>query len=269
MSCFFFAAMLLIGNSSIEATGTKQAKKALMKAINEGNAQTTAKILQEYPALKDTRDAYSVSILHVAAGSGDKDLLQAIIEGGADLDISIDMRGGHREGDTPLHFAIVEKRSEIVRMLVGAGASISVENKGGLAPLHMAAGVGAVEAMRILLDAGASLYEQASNRYKSLPIHLAAASTNPGAIRELASRGSPVNVPNAYGMYPIHAAAMAGSVESVSVLVEYGVDPTLRNREGRTALELAEDRVAAGDDEVAEALDGLRRVLSVVVSREL
>eukprot|EP00940_MAST-03C_sp_MAST-3C-sp2_P001768 g1768.t1 len=237
-------------------------KELLMRAMNNGDANGVARILNDHPDMANLRDAYSVSLLHVAAGTGDSAMVDAVLKSGADVNIALDSRGGHREGETPLHFAVVENANYALRRLLEAeGVDVNAENAGGLTPLHIAAGVGHVAPMRVLLDSGADVLRKASNKYESLPIHLAAASSLAQAADLLLLHGSPFDVPNALGVYPIHAAALAGSPETVRVLLEAGADPSVLNRDGKTAFEVAEALALGGDADVAAALDELRSML--------
>ena len=67
--------------------------------------------------------------LHIAAGQGDADLVQRLIEAGADVNAQ------DRFGFTPLHLAAQERRHGAVALLLEAGAKPDLRNKHGNTPL--------------------------------------------------------------------------------------------------------------------------------------
>ena len=182
-----------------------------------------------------------MSTLHVAAGMGNVDMCQVLMESGVSPNIQLDSRGGHREGETPLHFAAVENRADVARVLLEAGADMYIASHHGHTAMHVASGVGHVDVMREILQHGFNAdITHTLNEYSSLPIHLAATSGNLEAVKLLVNEyTSPIDIPNMNGNIPLHGAAMSGSVETVEFLVRQGSDVSAKNGRGQTPLEAA------------------------------
>jgi len=203
-----------------------------------------------------TYTQFSMSTLHVAAGMGNVQLCKTLIESGLSPDVQLDTRGGHREGETPLHFAAVENRADVARVLLESGADIYKTNMHGLTAMHVASGVGHVNVMREILQHGFNATAtRTENSYESLPVHLAATSGKLEAVELLVNEyGSPVDVPNSRGNIPLHGAAMSASVDTVAFLVRQGSDLTSKNDAGKTPLEAAESVLSLLPNEEAAAL---------------
>jgi len=110
-------------------------------------------------------------------------------------------------GTTPLHFACDDARPEVVRELLSRGADPNARNVYAFTPLHVVAkGWGNVPCAALLLEAKADPDVRESNA----------------------------------GMTPLHWAAAKANVELVKLLLDHGADVSIRNDEGRTALEIVE-----------------------------
>jgi uncharacterized protein len=101
-----------------------------------------------------------------------------------------------------------------------------------------------IEAMRVLLDAGAKVSLGMPNGSNPLQIVLGTR-VAPGtedkliaALRLLAAHGADLNAANAQGETAVHRAARQGSNTMVRALVELGADPNARDKSGKTALDL-------------------------------
>ncbi|XP_048114851.1 poly [ADP-ribose] polymerase tankyrase-1 isoform X4 [Alosa alosa] len=125
-----------------------------------------------------------------------------------------DLEGRH---STPLHFAAGYNRVSVVEYLLHHGADVHAKDKGGLVPLHNACSYGHYEVAELLVRHGAS-----------------------------------VNVADLWKFTPLHEAAAKGKYEICKLLLKHGADPTKKNRDGNTPL----DMVKEGDTDIQDLLRG-------------
>ncbi|CAB9520910.1 Ankyrin Repeat Protein [Seminavis robusta] len=157
-----------------------------------------------------------------------------------------------RWGLTPLHWAAINNKPDIVRILLDRGANTSITDKKGYTPLHRAALEGHFHVMEILVKRGANV--SATDRSGATPLHYAASRKgNQKAIRLLLHAGADINLlDQKTGLAPLHHAAEKGHKDAVVVLLsDMNIDLNSLSQDGRTALLLAVD---AGHKEVADLL---------------
>ncbi len=116
-----------------------------------------------------------------------------------------------RNPDPPRQRAEIEK-------LLQAGANIHQTDKNGVTPLHHAVRFRSPTAVETLLEHGAAV-NQTCKRSGSTPLHRAVTST--GA--------------------PGTAGKDAEARQIVALLLQYGADPAIKNKSGKTALDYASD----------------------------
>ncbi|XP_041124124.1 poly [ADP-ribose] polymerase tankyrase-2 isoform X3 [Polyodon spathula] len=116
---------------------------------------------------------------------------------------------------TPLHFAAGYNRVAVVEYLLQHGADVHAKDKGGLVPLHNACSYGHYEVAELLV-----------------------------------THGAVVNVADLWRFTPLHEAAAKGKYEICKLLLQHGADPTKKNRDGNTPLDLVKD----GDTDIQDLL---------------
>ncbi|CAG9818394.1 unnamed protein product [Phaedon cochleariae] len=149
-----------------------------------------------------------------AAKSGDLEQVQRLLGSYPHTVNCRDLDGRH---STPLHFASGYNRVAVVEFLLQQGADVHAKDKGGLVPLHNACSYGHYEVTELLVKHGAT-----------------------------------VNVADLWKFTPLHEAAAKGKYEIVKLLLKHGADPSKKNRDGATPLDL----VREGDQDVADLLKG-------------
>ena len=198
--------------------------------------------------------------LERAAGQGNRGLAQKLLRAGAERGDALNaaVRGGHGEivndlldegasvndtyfsSYTPLHFAALEGRTEMVQLLLLKGAHIN-GIFGPCTPLFLAVSEGHVDAALALLAAGANVHVRHGCDSDSPVIVEAAEKGNVDILRAVIEHGADVNATT--GKYwmrtPLHEAASQNNAEAIDVLVKAGANIEACARHDRTPLHYA------------------------------
>lgn len=124
--------------------------------------------------------------------------------------------------------------------------NVNVSNSEGFTPLHIAAMNGQSDMMRLLLDAGA--YPNVRTRQKGYtPLHLASQHQRVAAARILTQSGEcNLNLQDLRGNSALHHACFSGNAKIVELLVKEGAIVDLRNAEGKRPVDDAEEKMSLG-----------------------
>lgn len=121
---------------------------ALMVAVQEPSLQV-AELLASWPTTRtEVRNASDESPLMLAALRGYFPLVKRLVDNDADV---------NKTGWTPLHYAATGGHVLIIEFLLDKSAYIDAESPNGTTPLMMAALYGTPEAVKVLIQAGADL----------------------------------------------------------------------------------------------------------------
>ena len=124
----------------------------LFSAAYTGNLAEVEKLLAKNPDIY-FKTYLNQTLLHAAAVGGNPKILQLFLQKG------VDVKAIDKEGKTPLHAAAGGKSGRAIDLLLANGADIEAVDKTEYkrTPLHLAAESGNAEAMKILIDRGANL----------------------------------------------------------------------------------------------------------------
>lgn len=119
-------------------------------------------------------------------------------------------------------------------------AIVNSERMLGESPLHKAAEIGNPKVIELLLKNGAICNSKNFNR--ATPLHIAVKKNKEEAVVELIQSCDQVNA-MAYrsDLTPLHLASLNGYYKIAKILVENGADITVKNRVGKTPLDIAEE----------------------------
>ncbi|MFA6534698.1 MAG: ankyrin repeat domain-containing protein [Candidatus Babeliales bacterium] len=110
----------------------------------------------------------------------------------------------NNKGQTPLHLAIDSKDTEIIVILLGAGANINEQDNNGNTPLFSACWIGTEETIKMLIDAGANVNMQ---NYKGhTPLHVAVWNDQINTLEALLRAGADFNISDKNGNSPLNDA---------------------------------------------------------------
>ncbi|HUU16925.1 MAG TPA: ankyrin repeat domain-containing protein [Sedimentisphaerales bacterium] len=180
------------------------------------------------------------TLLHEAVDSGHKELVQYLLDKGADINAK------ERRGWTPLHMASAAGQREIVELLISKGAALNVGDIRGGTALWYAKEQGNKEIVELLRSRSAE--EQAP----TIPLHQAARDGDLEQVKSLVLRGADVNaIDDRLAGTPLHLAAYYGRHDVVQFLISKGANVNVQNKWNRTALDEAVDQ---NRSEIAEVL---------------
>jgi uncharacterized protein len=158
-------------------------------------------------------------------------------------------------GFTPLHWAVIKDRTNLVEWLVARGAAVDAADPMGMTPLHKAAVFNRVRCAEMLLAKGAKI-DPLARKYGALrlaPIHLAAEEGRNDMVKCLLQHGADVNTPTegANRITPLHFAAARGRAAVLETLIAAGADINMKDFAGKTPLTWA---IESGQKDAADML---------------
>ena len=172
-----------------------------------------------------------------------------------------------RDGQTPLHWAVLYDQLPLTSFWLQAGASPAATNSAGQTPLHIAVTKGLTEQAKLLLAAHAPTDIRDTNGWTPLdaavqakqadcihllmamapagthpergltnPLHEAAANGNVAALVTLLDTETNLEVRNELGLTPLEVAVLHGHLAAAALLVDQGADVNVRDPNGNTLL---------------------------------
>lgn len=234
----------------------------LARLVDAGDMEKVREVLERSdPAWRaaDSCDANGQSLLHLAITRSRADLVQLILEFGADVEAK------SRTGRSPLETAAAAGEALIAELLLARGASTERSAGSPLGPIHLSAAAGHTELLRLLLLKGAAPEEASADGRTAL--HLAAAEQRRECVEQLLSAGARAEVCGGVAKEtPLHLAAAAGDEAMVRLLISSGRAGLreARNGAGKTAFDVAAeegqrrlfDLLKAGENLAAAARSG-------------
>lgn len=152
------------------------------------------------------------------------------------------------QGRTALFDAVQGANADLAKVLLASGAGVNVRDAGGATVAHLAAGTASQAVVDLLTGAGADLF--AENAAGTTPAVIAL--KGPAEGWKVFFTKKNVNSQNNQGQTVVHLAAVSGvSLAAVQYLVGLGADLQIRNKDGKTAADLAQ---AAGRTDLLAVL---------------
>lgn len=233
------------GESFCNTLGVETGDTPLMGAVAEGDEAMTLLLLEYGADLKENIwDWYSKTwvpapLLHEAAKSGNRNLINFLIDRGFPVDVQT------KNGETPLHVAAFYGKPESIDALARRGANVDARDEYGRTPLYMVSFFhteGAeshyIAAIDSLILHGADVNAASSGGYT--PLHgLMSNSSSAKAfllVERLLHHGANPNLANTYGQTPLHIEAWTPNVDVIELLLKYGADINAADKGGGTPL---------------------------------
>jgi quinoprotein dehydrogenase-associated probable ABC transporter substrate-binding protein len=229
----------------------------LSNAVN-ANDSDRVKFLVEKGADVNRPDPQGWTPLLNAARQRKDAMIKLLIELGADVNRP------DGSGLTPIVAAAMRDHVPSIKVLVENGADIEQPGPQGFRPLALSIAESKYEAAKALMENGADV-SAASGADGLTPLMLIAAQTSPaegarflpGSARPsdiakgLIERGAKVNAQSNNGVTALMIAATHNSAPMIGLLMDAGADPAVKNKQGKTATDVAEMN---GNLEAAQAI---------------
>lgn len=170
------------------------------------------------------------TILHMAAELGYVDMVELLLDSGADPNIQDCL------GSTPLICAAWSNSMDVMKLLLSRSVDVNIQDSNGHTALHFVARSGNDEMLRHLYSWGAVVK---MNSLNETPLHYAAADGHGQLVETLIGFGAEKEARTNYGNTPLLVAVHLGMADAVRALLRNGADMTVVNRKLKTALHLA------------------------------
>lgn len=203
-------------------------EEPLFDAIKAGNADEVRKLVEQNPSLKQARDANGASAILVATYNMKPDVVRALVELGAPVDI--------------FEASVLGKVDRIHEILKGSPARVSEHAPDGFTPVALAAFFGQLLAVKALIAAGANVTTAAKNPLKVQALHAAVAGRNLEIVKAVLDAGADSNAQQQAGFRPMHEAGTNANRQLAELLLAHGADPTLPNDDGKSAIDVAREK---------------------------
>ena len=225
---------------------------------------------------ENARNGKGTTLLHNAAKIGFKELVQQLINDGANIVIRdsqkrtplhyavtkevaallmLDINARDESKNTPLHLAVQDNRPEIVSFLIANGAKVNVENNEGNTPLHLAIQYNhlhpdfthnRIEIVSFLIANGAKV--NVRNNNGETPLHIAVFNKRfprldnmQNIYRLLLEHGAEINIQDNNKTTPLDIAVDLQLEDTVALLISKHPDVNSEHKYGRTLLHIAVD----------------------------
>lgn len=219
------------------AMAARSREVKLCEHVQAGNFQALESALEQKGFNPNFMNSDNTrSLLMIVCGKGKVDLAKQLIQAGADVNfVAPDTR-------SVLHVAVDADNAAIIPALLAAGANPMVQAGNGATPLHDAVWSRRKESVRALLPAYKDINFSPDGRHNGVPIGLAIGRNFPDMVQLFIDAGMDLNDPKLPNQPLIHA-ARDGHREIVEMLLKAGADKNIRNREGKTAKDVAKGSI--------------------------
>jgi len=197
-------------------------------AATQGDVAKVKEMLQADPSLAQSKDENGVSVVLKATYYGKRDVVEALLASGVELNI--------------FEAAATGQTNRVRALIEGDPALVNSYSPDGFAPLSLAVFFGHPEAVDVLLAAGAEVSAPSRETMKLTPLASALAAGHNNIARTLIDHGAHVNAKGDNDVTPLHTAAARGNIEAATLLLENGADVNATTKDGKKPISYAEER---------------------------
>lgn len=199
-----------------------------IEAATQGDVARVKEMLQADPSLAQSKDQNGLSVILKAAYYGKRDIVEALLASGVQLNI---------------FEAAATGQTECIRTLIQDNpALVNSFSPDGFAPLSLGVFFGHPETVDALLAAGAEVNAPSRETMKLTPLASAMATAQNEIARTLIQHGANVNAKGESDLTPLHTAAARGNIEAATLLLDHGADINATTSDGKKPISYAEER---------------------------
>ncbi len=272
-SIFIIMALLSLGPLNILKGGE------IHIASRNGDLEIVKQLVSNSPQLLNEKDNKGNTALHSAVSKGRNKVISYLLESGANHEIK------NNNGLTPLFQALDLSKSESAKILIDGGANINIKGYRNRILLHMAARAGNTPITLKLISEGIDINAKDSKGSTALDCAIVASKTNIAKILQehgghinsftpdneecanalknaihrgqseifsiISDLGGDLKMIDESGINLLHKAAAYGWYEIINILLKSEININSKTKEGKTALQLAEEY---GHNDIIELL---------------
>lgn len=220
------------------------ATKSLLIAVENGNIEEVKNALDNR-ADANVKNRNGASVLYIAANQGRTEIVKLLVDAGANVEFKF-----HDGNVSSLQRASWFGYTGIVKLLIDAKADVQAKNNEGDTSLQWAAAAGRTEVVKLLIEAKAEVNLKNKDGYA--PLYLAAQRGHVEIVKMLIEAHGDVNEMNDRRVTILHWVAMNGDAAIVKLLLQASADPNIPDVGGRTA------RFSAKQNDHAEVVGFLK-----------
>ncbi|ROT61622.1 putative serine/threonine-protein phosphatase 6 regulatory ankyrin repeat subunit B isoform X3 [Penaeus vannamei] len=220
----------------------------LFLAVDAGNQGLSKELLFHHgpEQVKAIRAHTKDTALHIACRRRETELVRLLVEAGANTDEK------NSAGQTPLHIAAEEGDEATVKYFYSVHVNPNHTDNDDKTPIHIAAERGFTQIVDTLAEKfKASVMDRTKDG--STLVHIASLHGHPDTVMTFLRKGVPLHMPNKSGARCIHTAAQRGHVGVVNAILNKGEHVDVTTNDGFSAPRVA---VQSGKPAMVEALLG-------------
>ena len=209
--------LLIDAGADIEIRHSDDGRSPLLVASRRGNPRVV-EVLVRAGADVCVTDNNGYTCLSLAAYYGQTETVRTLL-----CMPEVDVNQSNSSCNTALHYAVAQKNSDVVQLLIDAGADVEAKNSLGSTPLHCACQVGKLDITQMLVEAGVDVCEVDNKGYACLILAVYRGRTE--TVRYLVGlREVDVNHRTFSGLTALHFARQKQHADVVQVLLKHGAE---------------------------------------------
>ncbi|KAL1915010.1 uncharacterized protein VTP21DRAFT_7715 [Calcarisporiella thermophila] len=215
----------------------------LHQAIQDNDFDIINSLTDYFKEFANAPDKDGLTPIHYASIGGKIEIVNLVLKLGGSAE-AVDKFMG-----TPMHSAAMKGHDEMVEFWARNKANVNARNKDGYTPLHCATKSEHIQDAKKLIENNADV--NAKNDSGWTPLHFSTESCSEELMRLFLENGAEVDAKHFEDKTALHYAASKPNAPIVKLLVENGADVNIQDYKGRTPLHFATSK---GNSEVVQLL---------------